>query len=95
VPVDSSSDNCLGAVRYTLDLQSTELEMIKSMCFHTGGTLRLQGIGPGLVTATPEDLVSQHYEAGVVDLRLVRAGTVTVTIPQDERTYEITVVVVE
>ena len=38
--------------------------------------------------------MSQSYEAGVVDLRFVRPGTVTVTIPQDEQTYTITVVVV-
>ncbi|MEU4222501.1 hypothetical protein [Actinoplanes sp. NPDC026623] len=81
-------------MRYSLDLQSTEIELIRSMCFHIGGTLRLQGIGPGLVTATPERLVSQSYEAGVVDVRFVRAGTVTVTVPQEEQTYEIMVVVV-
>jgi hypothetical protein len=85
---------CLGAVRYDLDLQNTVLDLIRSMCFHTGGVLRLQGIGPGLVTATPTALVSQSYEAGVVDLRFVNAGTVTVRIPQDERTYTITVVVI-
>jgi cytoskeletal protein RodZ len=89
-----SSDTCLGAVRYDLDLQNTELALIKSMCLHTGGILRLKGIGPGLVTATPESLVSQTYEAGIVDLRFVRTGTVTVTIPQDEQTYTITVVVI-
>ncbi|MEU7906550.1 hypothetical protein [Actinoplanes sp. NPDC049118] len=92
---EDPSENCLGAVRYRIDLQSTEIEMIRSMCFHTGGTLRLQSIGPGLVTATPEDLVDPRYEAGVQDLRFLRAGTVTVTIPQDERTYTITVVVVD
>jgi hypothetical protein len=64
------------------------------MCFHTGGVLRLQGIGPGLVTATPTALVSQNYEAGVVDLRFIEDGTVTVTIPQDEKTYTIKVVVI-
>jgi len=85
---------CYGAVRYDLDLHNTVLDLVKSMCFHTGGVLRLQGIGPGLVTATPESLVSRSYEGGVVDLRFVRPGTVTVTIPQDERTYTITVVVV-
>jgi hypothetical protein len=84
---------CLGAVRYDLDLQNTVLDLVRSMCFHTGGVLRLQGIGPGLVTATPTRLVSQNYEGGVVDLRFVRSGTVTVTIPQDEQTYTITVVV--
>jgi hypothetical protein len=85
---------CYGAVRHDLDLNNTVLDLVKSMCFHTGGILRLQGIGPGLVTATPGSLVSQSYEAGVVDLRFVRPGTVSVTIPQDEQTYTITVVVV-
>jgi hypothetical protein len=85
---------CYGAVRHDLDLHNTVLDLIKSMCFHTGGVLRLQGIGPGLVTAAPGSLVSQNYEAGVVDLRFVRPGTVTVRIPQDEQTHTITVVVV-
>ena len=85
---------CYGAVRHDLDLHNTVLDLVRSMCFHTGGVLRLQGIGPGLVTAAPSSLVSQSYEAGVVDLRFVRPGTVTVSIPQDERTYTITVVVV-
>jgi hypothetical protein len=88
------TDTCYGAVRHDLDLRTTELALVKSMCFHTGGILRLQGIGPGMVTATPADLVSQSYEGGVVDLRFVRPGTVTVSIPQDEQTYTITVVVV-
>jgi hypothetical protein len=86
--------SCLGAVRYDLDLRNTVLDLVKSLCFHTGGVLRLQGIGPGLVTATPESLRAYSYEAGVVDLRLLRPGTVTVTIPQDEKTYTIHVVVV-
>ena len=85
---------CYGAVRHDLDLHNTVLDLVKSMCFHTGGVLRLQGIGPGLVTATPGSLVSSSYEGGVVDLRFIRPGTVTVSIPQDEQTYTITVVVV-
>lgn len=85
---------CYGAVRHDLDLRNTVLDLVKSMCFHTGGVLRLQGIGPGQVNATPGSLVSQSYEAGVVDLRFIRPGTVTVTIPQEEHTYTITVVVV-
>jgi hypothetical protein len=88
------ASTCYGAVRHDLDLRNTVLDLVKSMCFHTGGVLRLQGIGPGLVTATPGSLVSSSYEAGVVDLRFIRPGTVTVTIPQDEQTYTITVVVV-
>jgi hypothetical protein len=85
---------CLGAVRYDLDLQNTVLDLVRSMCFHTGGVLRLKGIGPGLVTSQPSSVVSQSYEAGVVDLRFIRPGTATVTIPQNEQTHTITVVVV-
>jgi hypothetical protein len=93
-PADKPTGTCYGAVRHDLDLHNTVLDLVRSMCFHTGGVLRLQGIGPGLVTAAPSSLVSQSYEAGVVDLRFVRPGTVTVSIPQDEQTYTITVVVV-
>jgi hypothetical protein len=89
----AAESTCYGAVRHDLDLQNTELALIKSMCFHTGGTLRLHSIGPGLVTATPGSLVSSSYEAAVVDLRFLRPGTVTVTIPQDSQTYTIEVVV--
>ncbi|MEW2332714.1 hypothetical protein AB0880_33585 [Micromonospora chersina] len=85
---------CLGAVRYDLVLAETELALLKSLCFATGGVLRIRGIGPGLVTVDRADLVSRDYEAGVVDIRFVRTGTVVVTIPQDGRTYPITVVVV-
>lgn len=85
---------CLGAVRYDLVLAETELALVKSLCFAAGGVLRIRGIGPGLVTVDRADLVSRSYEAGVVDIRFVRAGTVVVTIPQDGRTYPITVVVV-
>ncbi|AXO37599.1 hypothetical protein [Micromonospora sp. B006] len=85
---------CLGPVRYDLVLAETELALLKSLCFAAGGVLRIQGIGPGEVTVDREDLVSRNYEAGVVDIRFVRTGTVVVTIPQDGRAYPITVVVV-
>jgi hypothetical protein len=94
-PVTSSPPTCYGAVRHEIHLQETELDLITSMCFHTGGVLRLRNIGPGLVTATPTELVSPSYEAAVVDLRFVRPGTVEVAIPQDDRTHTITVVVIE
>ncbi|MET8911603.1 hypothetical protein [Micromonospora sp. NPDC004551] len=85
---------CLGAVRYDLVLADTELALLKSLCFATGGVLRIRGIGPGQVTVDREDLVSRSYEAGVVDIRFLRTGTVVVTIPQDGRAYPVTVVVV-
>ncbi|MGN9813025.1 hypothetical protein ACTMSW_27190 [Micromonospora sp. BQ11] len=87
-------DACLGAVRYDLVLAETELALVRSLCFATGGVLRIRGIGPGEVTVDREDLVSRSYEAGVVDIRFVRVGTVVVTIPQNGTAYPITVVVV-
>jgi hypothetical protein len=93
-PATKGPSSCYGAIRYDLDLRNTELALVRSMCFHTGGVLRLQGIGPGLVTATPTSLVDSNYEGGVVDLRFLRPGTVTVKIPQEEQTYTISVVVI-
>jgi len=92
-PSASSSPVCT-ADRYDLNLQETVLDPVTSMCFHTGGVLRIFNIGPGLVTAVPESLRALSYEAGVVDIRFLRPGTVTVTVPQDERTYTIEVVVI-
>jgi hypothetical protein len=89
----SPTSTCKGAILYRIDLQNTELALLKSMCFATGAVLRLQSIGPGLVTVTPASLVSQTYEAAVVDIRLVRPGTVAVKIPQNGETYTITVVI--
>jgi len=93
-PTTKPTSTCYGAVRVDLEVQDTELAVVKSMCFRVGGVLRLKGIGPGLVTATPTSKASQHYEAGVVDVQFVRTGTVTVTIPLDGETYTITVVVI-
>lgn len=84
---------CHGAVRYDLVLAETELALLTSLCFATGGVLRIIGIGPGEVTVDREDLVSRSYEAGVVDIRFVRPGTVAVRIPQGGTTHEITVVI--
>ncbi|MGW3784515.1 hypothetical protein ACWD5Z_08000 [Micromonospora chokoriensis] len=87
------TSSCLGVVRYDLPVADTELELLRSLCFATGAVLRIQGIGPGLVTVDRPELVSQHYEAGVVDIRFVRPGTVAVTIPKDDRAHTVTVVV--
>ncbi|RQX12594.1 hypothetical protein DDE19_28085 [Micromonospora ureilytica] len=92
-PPTDATPACQGAVRYDLPLAETEIELLKSLCFATGAVLRIQGIGPGLVTVDSPELVSQHYEAGVVDIRFVRPGTVDVTIPKDDRVHTITVVV--
>lgn len=92
-PPPDATPACQGAVRYDLPLAETEIELLTSLCFATGAVLRIQGIGPGLVTVDRPELVSQQYEAGVVDIRFVRPGTVAVTIPKDGREHTITVVV--
>ncbi|MFV2112988.1 hypothetical protein ACFHW0_11720 [Micromonospora sp. LOL_025] len=84
---------CFGAVRHDVVLAETELALLPSLCFATGGMLRIIGIGPGEVTVDREDLVSRSYEAGVVDIRFVRPGTVDVLIPQGGTTHTVTVVV--
>ncbi|MEV4619517.1 hypothetical protein AB0J74_12510 [Asanoa sp. NPDC049573] len=86
--------NCLGPVVYELTIAETEFETLRPLCLRAGAILRLRGIGPGLVTVDPESLVARSYEAGVVDIALLRPGTVEVTIPHDERTDTVTVVVV-
>ncbi|GIJ22664.1 hypothetical protein [Micromonospora lutea] len=91
-PSATTSEVCLGAVRYELPL-SDPGPLPSSLCFATGGVLRLQGIGPGEVTVDREDLVESQYAAGVVDLRFVRAGTVEVSVPRTASTEVITVVV--
>ena len=40
------------------------------------------------------ELVAYTYEAAVVRLRFLRPGTVTVTIPRDDKVHTITVVVI-
>ena len=91
--VPTSAGPCRGVEQYELDLRNNELALIRPMCFRVGSVLRLQGIGPGLVTAEPDTVASQFYEAGVVDIHLIRPGTATVTIPQNDQVHTITVVV--
>ena len=93
-PEPTRESSCYGPIRYDLKIAETEFGLLKSLCFAAGARLRLQGIGPGLVTVDPESLVSQSYEAGVVDILFLRPGTVEVTIPHDDRTDTITVVVI-
>jgi hypothetical protein len=85
---------CRGVEQYDLDVPNTELALITSMCFRAGSLLRLQGIGPGLVTVEPDTVASDTYAGGVVDIRLLRPGAATVTIPKDDQVHTIDVVVI-
>ncbi|WP_432050783.1 hypothetical protein [Verrucosispora sp. NA02020] len=91
-PSPTTPDACLGAVRYDLVLADVG-PMPTSLCLATGGVLRIQGIGPGQVTVDRTDLADSHYEAGVVDVRFLRSGTVDVTIPHEGTVHVVTVVV--
>jgi hypothetical protein len=46
-------------------------------CMKLGAVLRVENLGPGLLTVTPSNLVSCVYEAGIHQCRLVREGTFT------------------
>ncbi|MCW6003384.1 hypothetical protein K1W54_02130 [Micromonospora sp. CPCC 205371] len=92
-PAGSVTPTCRGAVRHDVDVSGDEPVPDRWMCFQTGGVLRLRGIGPGLVTADPRELVDMNYEAAVQDIAFLHPGTVTVTITRGERIDVITVVV--
>ena len=89
----ASSSSCQGAVVHTIDLSTDELALVPALCLGVGAVLRVDNIGPGEVTTDSPDLVDQNYEAGVVEIRFLRAGTVVVTIPQAGQSYDIAVVV--
>ncbi|MEU4242462.1 hypothetical protein [Actinoplanes sp. NPDC026619] len=84
---------CEGPVVHTIDLTTDELALVPALCVGVGAVLRIEHIGPGEVTTDSPDLVDPNYEAGIVEIRFVRPGTVVVTIPQGSQSHDITVVV--
>ena len=50
-PVDD--DPTIGQHHHTIDVAHTELALLRPMCFRSGGILRLQNVGPGMVSASP------------------------------------------
>jgi hypothetical protein len=88
-----TTSSCEGAVVHTIDVAKDELALVPSFCLATGAVLRVVNIGPGEVTTDAPDRVDQRYEAGVVEIRFVRTGTVVVTIPQQGQPHDVTVVV--
>lgn len=78
---------------YTLKAD-TELGFVKSICLAVGGILRVEGTGPGMVSADPQEKVAQFYEGGVEECRFLSPGSVTVTIVRDSQIYPISVVVI-
>jgi hypothetical protein len=88
----SESSTCLGAVMYTVDAADTGPPW-PAPCLGVGGVVRLENVGPGELSEDPVDAVSCFYAAGVHECRLLRAGTVQLTVTRDEQTRSLTVVV--
>lgn len=93
-PSTELSPACLPPVIYSVDGSDPAL-LPKALCLTVASVLRVQNVGPGTVTATPADRVAQHWEGGVVDCRLLSAGSVTVEITGEAGSHTITVLVVE
>jgi hypothetical protein len=65
------------------------------MCISIGGVLRLTNHGPEGVSTSPADKLSCFYEAGVHECRLIRTGTVRVTVAGSHQTRVLTLIVAD
>jgi hypothetical protein len=93
-PTPALSPACLPPVIYPVDGSDPAL-LPRALCFEVAGILRVQNVGPGLLTAEPDERVARNYAAGVHDVRFLTAGTATVTIIREDGSQQITVLVVE
>jgi hypothetical protein len=84
----ATAAGCEGAVVHTVDARSDPLPRL---CVARGGVVRLVNIGPGSVVAQPSAAVDCFYAAGTYQCRLIRAGTVVLTLAPGGR--QLTVVV--
>jgi hypothetical protein len=66
----------------------------RSLCFTTGGVLRIENVYPGDVSADSTDRADCRWEAGISTCRFLRAGNVTVRIAGRSPGRSIMVVVV-
>lgn len=92
-PTSPPSSSCQGAIVYLIDAANDELALIRALCLAVGAVLRIENIGPGEVTTDSPELVDPNYAAGVYEIRLVRPGTVVVTIMKNGEPYPVTVVI--
>ncbi|MEV4138386.1 hypothetical protein AB0J72_40230 [Dactylosporangium sp. NPDC049742] len=65
-----------------------------AICLRTAVTLRIEHHGPEGVTASPAGLMSCRYEAAVRVCRLLKAGTVRLTVVNPNETRPLTIVIV-
>jgi hypothetical protein len=73
------SPACEVAGTYTVDASESGPRP-SALCLRVGSTLRLENLGGDQLSASPANLASCWYEAGIQECRLVKAGTVRFTI---------------
>jgi hypothetical protein len=88
----SRSGSCVGST-FIID-GADSADSPRSLCFTTGGVLRIENVYPGDVSADPSDRAACQWEAGIATCRFLRAGDVTVRISGQSPNRSIAVVVV-
>lgn len=69
---------CEGAVVHTVD--AARPGTLPRLCVAVGGVVRVVNIGPGSLRAQPASMVDCFYAAGTYQCRLIRTGTVRLTL---------------
>jgi hypothetical protein len=80
---------CQGAVTRTVDVARPG--PLPRLCVAVGGVVRLVNIGPGSLAAQPSAAVDCFYAAGTYQCRLIRVGTVVLTLAPEGRQLTVTV----
>jgi hypothetical protein len=74
---------CEGAVVHTVD--AAQPGPLPQLCVAVGGVVRIVNTGPGSLLAQPSTMVDCFYAAGTYQCRLIRTGTVRLTLAPDAR----------
>lgn len=74
---------CEGAVLRTVQVRTLPSTPLR-LCITVGGVLRMQGSGPGTMTATPRSRVDCFYAGGVHQCRLLRTGPLRLTFSEGQ-----------
>jgi hypothetical protein len=84
---------CVGA-RATHTIDANEEMAWPAVCMRLGAELRVENLGPGLLTVTPSAAVSCKYEAAIHQCRITQTGTLRVGIEGAGGVRPLTVVAV-
>ncbi|MBW6434485.1 hypothetical protein KZ829_12150 [Actinoplanes hulinensis] len=74
---------CEGAVVHSVD--AAQFGTLPPLCIAVGGVVRVVNTGPGSLLARPATMVDCFYAAGTYQCRLIRTGTVRLTLAADGR----------